>query len=142
LATVPHLASHILNRIAHQLSQDWEGLYQHPIYFLETFVAPERFRGTGYRAATWVVLGRTTGRVRTITPTARTVRSKKYWVIRSPHDFASYYTEEPNEIPRPEGAPPLEMSIEELDVLVEQVRPALSEGGYQSCSGPCIRCAT
>ena len=59
---VPHLASHILSRIARQLSQDWEGLYQHPIYFLETFVDPERFRGTCYRAANWVVLGRTTGR--------------------------------------------------------------------------------
>jgi hypothetical protein len=59
---VPHLASHILSRIARQLSQDWEGLYRHPIYFLETFVDPERFRGTCYRAANWVVLGRTTGR--------------------------------------------------------------------------------
>ena len=59
---VPHLASHILSRIARQLSQDWEGLYQHPIYFLETFVDLERFRGTCYRAANWVVLGRTTGR--------------------------------------------------------------------------------
>ena len=59
---VPHLASHILSRIARQLSQDWEGLYQHPIYLLETFVDPERFRGTCYRAANWVVLGRTTGR--------------------------------------------------------------------------------
>src|SRR5215813_10448405 len=59
---VPHLASHVLSRIARQLSQDWEGLYQHPIYFLETFVDPERFRGTCYRAANWVVLGRTTGR--------------------------------------------------------------------------------
>lgn len=59
---VPHLASHILSRIARRLSQDWERLYQHPIYFLETFVDPERFRGTCYRAANWVVLGRTTGR--------------------------------------------------------------------------------
>jgi hypothetical protein len=31
-------------------------------YFLETFIDPERFRGTCYRAANWVVLGRTTGR--------------------------------------------------------------------------------
>src|SRR5262249_54196336 len=59
---VPHLASHILSRIARHLSKDWEGLYQHPIYFRETFVDPERFRGTCYRAANWVVLGRTTGR--------------------------------------------------------------------------------
>jgi len=59
---VPHLASHLLGRMAKQLSEDWERLYQHPIYFLETFVDPERFRGTCYRAANWILLGRTTGR--------------------------------------------------------------------------------
>jgi hypothetical protein len=60
--TVPHLASCLLGRMARLLSQDWERLYGHPIYFLETFVDPERFRGTCYRAANWVMLGRTTGR--------------------------------------------------------------------------------
>jgi len=60
--TVPHLASHLLSRMAHQLSPDWERMYGHPIYFLETFVDPERFRGTCYRAANWVLMGRTTGR--------------------------------------------------------------------------------
>jgi hypothetical protein len=60
--TVPHLASHLLGRMARLLSQDWERVYGHPIYFLETFVDPERFRGTCYRAANWVLLGRTTGR--------------------------------------------------------------------------------
>jgi len=59
---VPHLASHILGRTARQLPQDWERVYGHPIYFLETFIDPGRFRGTCYRAANWVVLGRTTGR--------------------------------------------------------------------------------
>jgi len=59
---VPHLASHLLSRMARRLSPDWERIYGHPIYFLETFVDPERFRGTCYRAPNWVVLGRTTGR--------------------------------------------------------------------------------
>lgn len=59
---VPHLASHLLGRMARRLSEDWERVYGHPIYLLETFVDPERFRGTCYRAANWVVLGRTTGR--------------------------------------------------------------------------------
>jgi hypothetical protein len=59
---VPHLASCILGRIARRLSEDWESLYGHPIYLLETFVDPERFRGTCYRAANWVLVGRTTGR--------------------------------------------------------------------------------
>ena len=59
---VPHLASHILGRMAARISQDWRRMYGHPIYFLETFVDPERFRGTCYRAANWTLLGKTTGR--------------------------------------------------------------------------------
>src|SRR6266542_1545613 len=59
---VEHLASHLLGRMAKMLSQDWERVYGHPIYFVETFVDPERFRGTCYRAANWVVLGRAAGR--------------------------------------------------------------------------------
>ena len=37
--------------------------------------------------------------------------------------------------PQPGGAPPLEISIEELEALVEQARPALSEDGYQKLLG-------
>jgi len=59
---VEHLASHILGRMAARISDDWQQMYGHPIYFLETFVDPERFRGTCYRAANWVFLGKTTGR--------------------------------------------------------------------------------
>jgi len=59
---VPHLASHILGRMAARISADWEARYAHPIYLLETFVDPERFRGTCYLAANWKVLGETTGR--------------------------------------------------------------------------------
>jgi hypothetical protein len=59
---VPHLASHLLGRMACQLPHDWERVYGHPVVFLETFVDPTRFAGTCYRAANWIVLGRTTGR--------------------------------------------------------------------------------
>ena len=59
---VPHLASHVLARMARQLSGDWQQVYGHPVHFLETFIEPERFRGTCYLAANWIRLGRTTGR--------------------------------------------------------------------------------
>ena len=59
---VKHLASHILGQMARRIGEDWERTYGHPVYFLETFVDPERHRGTCYRAANWVLLGRTTGR--------------------------------------------------------------------------------
>jgi len=59
---VPHLASHILGRMARILPADWERIYGHRVVFLETFVDPTRYKGTCYRAANWTVLGRTTGR--------------------------------------------------------------------------------
>jgi len=59
---VPHLASHLLGRMARTLSADWQRAYGHPIYFAETFVDLERNRGTCYRAANWIALGVTTGR--------------------------------------------------------------------------------
>lgn len=58
----PHLASHLLGRIARRISADWAQLYAHPLYLLETFVDPARFRGACYRAANWQVVGYTTGR--------------------------------------------------------------------------------
>jgi len=57
-----HLASHLLGQMARRLPDDWQQIYGHPVYFLETFVDPTKFRGTCYRAANWIVLGRTTGR--------------------------------------------------------------------------------
>jgi len=59
---VDHLASHILGRMAKRVPQDWQQLYAHPIYWLETFVDTSRFRGTCYRAANWQVIGTTAGR--------------------------------------------------------------------------------
>lgn len=59
---VPHLASHVLGAMAKRISTDWQRLYAHPIVFLETFIDPERHRGTCYLAANWIVLGTTVGR--------------------------------------------------------------------------------
>jgi Domain of unknown function (DUF4338) len=73
---VPHLASHILGRMARTLSTDWQRLYAHPIYYLETFIDPQRFRGICYRAANWKVLGSTTGRGKDA-PTRQANRSIK-----------------------------------------------------------------
>lgn len=61
---VPHLASHLLGRVAERLSADWQQKYGHPIYLVESFVEEPRFAGTCYRAAGWMQVGRTTGRTR------------------------------------------------------------------------------
>lgn len=61
---VPHLASHLLGRVAARLSLDWQHKYGHPIYLLESFVQQPRFAGACYRAAGWRQVGLTTGRTR------------------------------------------------------------------------------
>ena len=59
---VRFLASHLLGRMARVAEEDWQRIYNHPIYFLETFIDTSRFVGSAYRAANWIFLGQTTGR--------------------------------------------------------------------------------
>jgi hypothetical protein len=44
-----------------RLSDDWQQTYDHPVLVVETFVDPEQFCGTVYRANGWQELGRTDG---------------------------------------------------------------------------------
>jgi uncharacterized protein DUF4338 len=84
---VPHLASHLLARTARVISEDWQKLYHHPIYLLETFIDSDRFRGTCYRAANWILVGRTTGRGKN-DQTNRANRSlKELWVYPLDRSF-------------------------------------------------------
>jgi Domain of unknown function (DUF4338)/DDE_Tnp_1-associated/Transposase DDE domain len=56
-----NLASQILGLNLDRLSDDWQRRYGHPIALVETFVDPERFEGTCYRAANWIEIGVTKG---------------------------------------------------------------------------------
>lgn len=60
-ATSSQLASQILSLNLCRLSEDWQQRYGHPIALVETFVDPERFEGTCYRAANWTEIGVTKG---------------------------------------------------------------------------------
>jgi len=55
------LASYLLALNRQCLSQDWQRLYHHPVYLVETFVDTERYRGTCYKADNWICVGQTTG---------------------------------------------------------------------------------
>ncbi|HOW68135.1 MAG TPA: DUF4338 domain-containing protein [Candidatus Paceibacterota bacterium] len=57
----PNLASRILKLICVRLPEDWQREFGHPVLLAETFVDPQRFRGTCYRAAGWQALGQTQG---------------------------------------------------------------------------------
>ena len=62
--SIASLASKILSLVTRHLSQDWQSLYGYRPLLLETLVDGSRFRGTCYRAANWIYLGKTRGRGR------------------------------------------------------------------------------
>lgn len=62
---IPNLASRVLSLCQKRLCRDWQERFGHPVVLLETFVDPEKFRGTIYRAANWLYVGNTKGFRRT-----------------------------------------------------------------------------
>jgi hypothetical protein len=48
-----------------RLPHDWQKTFGHPLLLLETFVDPQRFHGTIYKATNWIYLGETKGFRRT-----------------------------------------------------------------------------
>lgn len=58
---ISFLASHILARAAKIISGDWQKTYNHPVYYIETFVDRGLFAGTCYKAANFSYIGDTKG---------------------------------------------------------------------------------
>ncbi len=58
---IPYLASHVLSLSIRRLNRDWQQYFHTTLWLLETFVDPDRFQGTSYRAANWRYLGLTSG---------------------------------------------------------------------------------
>jgi len=74
---VANLGSRVLSLCQKRLSSDWEETFGHGVLLLETFVDPQRFRGTVYRAANWVYVGHTKGFRRTRWGYSATAESPK-----------------------------------------------------------------
>jgi Druantia protein DruA len=60
--TSKNLASKLLAMAAKRLPDDWQQRYKYSPVLLETFVEIHRFRGTCYKAANWISVGKTKGR--------------------------------------------------------------------------------
>jgi hypothetical protein len=59
---VQYLASHVLSLVLSRLPHDWERRYGIRPVMVETFVDPNRFAGTCYKAANWTYVGNSAGR--------------------------------------------------------------------------------
>jgi predicted transposase YbfD/YdcC len=57
----PNLVSRFMRLMLARLSADWAARWGHPVVLAETFVDPQRYRGTAYRVSGWSALGGTRG---------------------------------------------------------------------------------
>lgn len=120
----PNLASRCLALVCARLRSDWQAQFGHPVLAVETFVDPQHFRGTCYKAAGWQVLGPTRGHQRNWQDFyTDTKNSKELWVRELGSDGLELLRAP--ELPpewldhQPPLAPPCPVATEELGSLWE-----------------------
>lgn len=82
------LASKILALAARQMPKDWLSRYGLRPVLLETFVEYERHKGTCYKAANWINVGRTAGRGKKSTSHKRLIAAKDIWLYPLHKNFS------------------------------------------------------
>jgi Domain of unknown function (DUF4338) len=83
------LASKILSLAARQLPRDWKHRYGFEPVLLETFVEYERHKGTCYKAANWINVGRTAGRGKKSTSHKVLIPAKDIWLYPLRKNFST-----------------------------------------------------
>lgn len=84
---VKYLASHALGQAVRRLGDDWQQRWGYRPVVVETFVDPERYAGTCYRASNWLYLGNTTGTGLARIGKSYTSSPKKIFVLPLVTDF-------------------------------------------------------
>jgi Domain of unknown function (DUF4338) len=83
------LASKILSLSARQIPNDWLSRYGLRPVLLETFVEYERHKGTCYKAANWINVGRTAGRGKKSTSHKPLIPAKDIWLYPLRKNFST-----------------------------------------------------
>jgi hypothetical protein len=96
---IPHLASHVLALAARRLASDWQSHYGVRPVLLETLV-DRPYAGTCYRAANWILVGKTKGRGRMDHHHQASGTCKDILVFRFPTDGGSSFCTS-NQLQRP-----------------------------------------
>jgi hypothetical protein len=96
---VKYLASHLLSKSLAVVVPDWERLYGYEPVLVETFVDGSRFKGTSYRAANWVYVGKTIGRGRQDRENKKEAGVKDVYVYSLRDDWREHLLEEPPRMP-------------------------------------------
>jgi Domain of unknown function (DUF4338)/DDE_Tnp_1-associated len=116
----PNLASKTLSLCLKRLSGDWQTHFGHPLLLVETFVDPERFQGTLYKASNWLYLGNTQGFSRTRQGYSATATAPKMLFVVLLQADARVVLSRPNlESPYQTGTPKLMLSAEKMHSLYD-----------------------
>lgn len=92
---LPNLGSRVLSLCQHRLNTDWLNTFGHPLLLLETFVDPQRFHGTLYKANNWIYVGNTQGFRRTRLGYSPTPHSSKMVFLKPLHPKAQTLLSQP-----------------------------------------------
>jgi hypothetical protein len=95
---VKNLASKALSLAVKRIGDDWWDRYGYSPVLLETFVDPQKYQGTCYQAANWLLLGRTAGRGRTERHNKRPFTRKQIYVYPLRRDFRAILCGESGDI--------------------------------------------
>jgi hypothetical protein len=118
----PNLGSKALSLCERRLPGDWRERFGHPLVLLETFVDPERFRGTLYRAANWIELGQTKGFRRTRGGYSETAHApKRVFVKRLQGDACAVLTRPHLPFPYRTGAPKIRLTADQMMSLPQYI---------------------
>jgi len=94
---VPNLASHVLALALKRLSADWEERHGYEPVLVESFVDPQRFKGTCYQAANFDLIGETVGREDGFPNGKKPTGKKQVYVRPLCKDFDKVLRKEPHE---------------------------------------------
>jgi hypothetical protein len=86
---VKNLGSHILGRVLRHVRDDWQERWGYSPVLVETFVDPQHYEGSSYKAANWQYLGMTTGEGLLRKGKSYSTTPKKIFVRPLARDFRS-----------------------------------------------------
>lgn len=87
-----NLASKILAMAVKRLPEDWQRRYGIRPVLMESFVDANRFKGTCYKAANWIYVGKTKGRGKLGPSGKQSVPIKDLWLYPLHRDFRTMLT--------------------------------------------------
>ena len=115
---LPNLGSKTLSLCQQRLPGDWRDRFGHPLLLVETFVDPQRFQGTVYRAANWTYLGDTRGFSRTRHGYSATAPAPKRVFVQPLQPDARVVLSRPHlDLPYRTGAPNIMLTADQMRAL-------------------------